>query len=127
VTVAKKIIVIVDDEPGLCETIQDYLEDEGYDVRIALDGAQALTVLHDLPQKPCMVLCDIIMPVMDGVTLFRTTRADPVLGGIAFVFTSTDPSRAPSGEPFMRKPLNFEQILDTVRRCCGPDASLASA
>ena len=122
-----KIIVVADDEPGMGETFQDLFEDEGYDVRIALDGKQALDLLRALPVKPCIVITDILMPLMDGPALYRAVKADPTLATIPFVFTTTDPSRAPAGELIMKKPLNFEVLLDIVRKCCGtPALSVAS-
>jgi CheY-like chemotaxis protein len=115
----KKTIVAVDDEPGMCETFQDLFEDEGYDVRIARDGHAALDLLRSLPVKPCIVITDILMPFMDGPALYRAAKADPALATIPFVFTTTDPARAPAGELIMKKPLNFEVLLDIVRKCCG--------
>ena len=123
----RKIIVVVDDEPGMCETFQDLFEDEGYDVRVALDGREALDLLRALSEQPCIVITDILMPVMDGPALYRAAKADPRLAGIPFVFTTTEPSRAPAGELIMMKPLNFEVLLDIVRKCCGTRAiSVAS-
>ena len=62
----KKVILVVDDEPGLCETFQDFFDDEGYEVQIAADGAVAWGVLKQLPVPPCIVICDVLMPVMEA-------------------------------------------------------------
>ena len=122
-----KIIVAVDDEPGMCETFQDLFEDEGYEVQTARDGQAALELLRALPVKPCIVITDILMPAMDGPALYRAVKSDPALAAIPFVFTTTDPARAPAGELIMKKPLNFEVLLDIVRKCCGrPALSVAS-
>lgn len=122
----KKLIVVVDDEPNLCELLHDLLDDAGYDVRCASDGAEALALLQSLDRRPCMVICDLIMPVMDGEDLLRATRADPGLCDLPFLFMSTDPSRAPSGHPFLTKPADLDVILRAAEQCCGSSVSVAS-
>ncbi len=120
---AKKIVVVVDDEPGLGETFQDYFEDEGYEVRVALDGRAGLDLLRGLlPRKPCIVICDVLMPILDGEALYQIVKADDELATVPFVFTTTDPLRAPAGELIMKKPVDFDRLIDLVRKCCGPPA-----
>jgi CheY-like chemotaxis protein len=117
--VTRRIVVVIDDEPGLCETFQDFLDDEGYDVRVANDGARGLKTLEELlPQKPCIVICDVLMPELDGNALYAIVKSDRELRTIPFVFTTSDPSRAPAGELIMKKPVNFDVLLDIVRKCC---------
>jgi CheY-like chemotaxis protein len=117
--VTRKIVVVVDDEPGLCETFQDFLDDEGYDVRIAIDGAAGLQTLKQLlPRTPCIVICDVLMPTLDGNALYGIVKADRQLNMIPFVFTTSDPGRAPAGELIMKKPVNFDVLLNVVRKCC---------
>jgi CheY-like chemotaxis protein len=116
---SRKIVVVVDDEPGLCETFQDFLDDEGYDVRVAMDGAVGLQTLKQLlPEKPCIVICDVLMPLLDGNALYAIVKADRDLKTIPFVFTTSDPARAPAGELIMKKPVNFDVLLSVVRKCC---------
>jgi CheY-like chemotaxis protein len=114
----RKIVVVVDDEPGACETLQDVFEDEGYTVHTATDGAQALALLRSLPHPPCVVLLDLLMPVMDGNAVYREMQADSKLRGVAVVVTTSDPSIAPSGVLIMRKPTNLQILISTVHRCC---------
>ena len=123
---ARKIIVVVDDEPGLCETFQDFFEDEGYDVRLAVDGKHALEVLDSLPAQPCMIVCDVIMPVMDGNELYRWLKQHAALRAVPIVFMTSDPARAPAGELIMKKPVNFDVLVEAVRRCCEGPVSVAS-
>ena len=117
----RKIVVVIDDEPGLCETYQDFLDDEGYEVRVAMDGVQGLQTLKQLlPEKPCVVICDVLMPALDGNALYGIVKSDRELRTIPFVFTTSDPARAPAGELIMKKPVNFDVLLNVVRKyCCG--------
>lgn len=115
----KKTIVVVDDEPGFCETVKDLLEDEGYAVEIAMDGRAGLDLLRRLPAPPCLLLLDLIMPILDGSAVYRELLADPRLAPIRVVFATSDPGRAPSGALVMAKPLTIDRLLQAVRGSCG--------
>lgn len=114
-----KTIVVVDDEPGVCDTIKEALEEEGYAVEIAQDGRAGLALLRGLSELPCLLLLDIIMPVLDGNAVYREIKADPALAPISVVVATSDPSRAPLGVPVLAKPLSLGRLLDTVRAYCG--------
>lgn len=59
-------VLIVDDDADIRETLSDFLQDEGYDVAAVGDGAQALAFLRSGVALPCLILLDLMMPVMDG-------------------------------------------------------------
>ena len=65
----KPYILVVDDEPAIRELIQDILQDEGYQVTTAEDGTAARQCLTD--RLPQLVLLDIWMPDVDGISLLR--------------------------------------------------------
>jgi two-component system response regulator MprA len=109
-------IVVVDDEETICETLKDVLEEEGYAVEVAGDGVEALALLRAMPELPRMVILDLLMPRMDGNAVLSTIRADPSLADIPVVISTSDPSRAPSGVLIMRKPVDLDMLLDTVRK-----------
>lgn len=113
-----KTVVVVDDEEGICETLRDVFEDEGYSVGVATNGAQALALLKSLSPKPCIVILDLLMPVLDGNAVYRAMKADPSLAGIPVVISTSDPSRAPSGVLILRKPIVLEVLLGVVRKSC---------
>ena len=62
-------ILVVDDEPDIRQLVQEILEDEGYSVQIAKDGESARHFYSQ--QKPDLVLLDIWMPDIDGISLLR--------------------------------------------------------
>jgi CheY-like chemotaxis protein len=113
-----KTIVVVDDEEGICETLRDVFEDEGYTVAIASNGAEALALLRSMPVRPCIVILDLLMPILDGNAVYRAMKADPALASVPVVVSTSDPSRAPSGVFIMRKPVALDLLIDTVRKCC---------
>ena len=115
-TIASNTIVVVDDEETICETLKDVLEEEGYSVEIAGDGVEALTLLRKMSVLPRMIILDLLMPRMDGNAVLTTLKADPALADIPVVVSTSDPSRAPSGVLIMRKPVDLDMLLDTVRK-----------
>jgi CheY-like chemotaxis protein len=114
-----KTIVIVDDEPGFCDTVKEVLEDEGYTVEIAKDGRSGLDLLRRLTVTPCLLLLDLFMPVLDGNAVYREIQADPALSPIRVVVATSDPSYAPRGVDVLAKPLSLDRLIATVRVCCG--------
>jgi two-component system, chemotaxis family, chemotaxis protein CheY len=60
-------ILVVEDDPGICEALVDALELEGYTVQLANNGAEALKQIEAEP--PRLLLLDVMMPVMDGITM----------------------------------------------------------
>jgi CheY-like chemotaxis protein len=108
-----KTVVVVDDERDIRDTLRDAFEDEGYAVATAANGEEALGLLRKT-QRPCVVIVDIIMPVMSGSELYSALRADPALKDIPVVVSTSDPSRAPAGVLIMRKPIDLDRLIGAV-------------
>ena len=70
---ARRKILVVDDEPKVCDLIKAYLEKDGYDVLVAGDGQSAVEKARH--QKPDLIVLDLNLPEMDGIEVFRTLRA----------------------------------------------------
>jgi len=68
----KKILLVVEDNQPLREVIKDKFLKEGFEVLEASDGAQGLNIFSK--EKPDIILLDIIMPVMDGITMLKKLR-----------------------------------------------------
>jgi len=114
--VTERPVVVVDDEEGICETLRDVFEEEGYDVECAMDGVAALELLRDMAIKPHVVILDLLMPRLDGNSVYATMQEDPTLADIPVIISTSDPSRAPSGVLIMKKPVDLDLLLDTVRK-----------
>lgn len=115
----RKTVVVLDDEPGFCDTVKDALEEEGYAVETAMDGGSGLELLRGLGTTPCLLLLDLSMPVLDGNAVYRELQADPALASIRVVIATSDPTHAPSGVQVLAKPLSLARLLGLVRTCCG--------
>lgn len=81
-----KRLLLIDDDPNLILLVQDYLEFQGYDVMTADNGKEALDVLEQ--NIPDLIICDIMMPEMDGYELVKRIRQDSRVSWIPVIFLS---------------------------------------
>ena len=113
-----RAILIVDDEADFVASLVELLEDEGYPVRTAANGREALEQLGS-GSPPCLVILDLRMPVMNGNEVYAAMQERPNLASIpVLVSSSSDVSQAPPGALFMRKPINPDRLLDIIRQFC---------
>lgn len=78
-----KVILIVEDELSMQRALKNKLEQEGFQVTAASDGEQALAALH--AQLPDLVLLDLIMPKLDGISVLRDMKKDEKLRNVPVV------------------------------------------
>ncbi|MFA6047325.1 MAG: response regulator [Parcubacteria group bacterium] len=79
----KKKILVVDDDHHLLETIGHTLKDAGFEVLTAYDGQEGLNTAY--AQKPDLIIFDVIMPKMDGLTALRELRKDQWGGNVPVI------------------------------------------
>jgi DNA-binding NtrC family response regulator len=113
-------ILVVDDEPGIRELMREILEEEGYEVRMAENGAAARAALDD--KIPDLVLLDIWMPDVDGVTLLkewktqgRLTMPVVMMSGHGTVHTAVEATRLGAFD-YLEKPVSYKHLLETVKK-----------
>jgi len=111
-------ILVVEDDKNLRDSLSDALSLEGYEVVCAEHGEAALQYLRK-GARPCLILLDLMMPVMDGWAFRAAQLADPALAEIPVVILSAAndvrrQAQALHVEGFMTKPLNVPQLLDTI-------------
>jgi len=115
-------VLIVEDDEDLREMMAQILSLAGFNAATATNGREALDYLRrgDAPQ---LILLDLMMPVMDGWEFQRERRRDPDLAEVPVVVLSAlDEARAGEAatHEFMKKPLDFERLLQIVKGYCGP-------
>jgi len=113
-------ILVVDDEPDIRQLVQEILEDEGYSVQVAKDGESARLVYSQ--QKPDLVLLDIWMPDIDGISLLKEWSAAGnlesqvvIMSGHGTLETAVEATRLGAFD-FVQKPLSLAKLLATVRK-----------
>ncbi|BFM40359.1 response regulator transcription factor [Synechocystis sp. LKSZ1] len=112
-------LLLVDDDPNLILLVKDYLEFQGYDVMTAENGQEALTILDTY--VPDMIICDIMMPEMDGYALINQVRQDPRISWIPVMFLSAKGQSQDrvkglntGADVYMVKPFEPEELVAQV-------------
>ncbi|MDH4021514.1 MAG: sigma-54 dependent transcriptional regulator [Gammaproteobacteria bacterium] len=113
-------ILVVDDEDDIRATISDILEDEGYAVSVAADAAAARVEVGR--ERPDLILLDVWMPDVDGITLLREWAREGaprcpvvILSGHGTVETAVEATRLGAVD-FVEKPLSLAKLLRTVQK-----------
>src|ERR1043165_7635813 len=78
----------VEDDAIIRESLVEFFEDNGYEATGAIHGRQALDELSRSTQRPCLIVLDLMMPVMDGATFREEMLRDPELSQIPVVVIS---------------------------------------
>lgn len=125
-------ILIVDDEADLVWAVGQALRHEGYTVRVAYDGVEALELCRY--SVPDLIILDVAMPHMDGFTLCQTLRRDPSLADVPVLFltgrdTLDDRLRGfeEGGDDYMAKPFDLRELKARVRALLRRSARPASS
>jgi two-component system response regulator CpxR len=109
-------VLVVDDDEAVRTTIAEVLRESGYEVHCASNGKQAMESLGSLPH-PCVMLLDLMMPVMSGWEVLEALHDDAQLDRIPVVVVSA--MTASGVKACLHKPIELELLLDTVGRYCG--------
>lgn len=125
-TQCRRAVMIVDDDHDVREALREVLQDSGYLVSEAGNGQDALEMLRGDGPRPCVILLDIMMPVMDGWQFRAAQSSDPVLSEIPVIVLSAHGHVHRASEPiaataYLKKPVQLPPLLATVARYCDPD------
>ncbi len=112
-------VLIVDDDEGIRDALVVALTDEGYRVTCAGNGEVALAQLRSGKHPPpCLILLDLMMPVMDGLEFRARQLDDPDLARIPIaVMTAGTVPAAMARLPLVGKPLRFDKLTGMLRKC----------
>jgi len=111
-------VLVIDDDPEAREIIEHFLTKDGYSVATAASGEQGLRLAHEI--QPAAITLDVMMPDMDGWSVLRVLKADPVLRTIPVIMLSMidDRTRGYSlgAVDYLTKPVDREQLNKTLSR-----------
>jgi two-component system chemotaxis response regulator CheY len=120
----KKKVMTVDDSRTMRDMVSFTLRSAGYDVVEAADGQQAMSAIATT--KVDLVITDLNMPVMDGLTLIRKLRAIPAHRTLPILMLTTEADeskkaegRAAGATGWIVKPFNPDKLVSVVQKVCG--------
>jgi CheY-like chemotaxis protein len=121
---ARDYILIVEDDFDIREALTQILEEEGYVVRGAANGREALDVANEGP-APKLILLDLMMPVMNGWQFRAEQLKDPKLASVPVLVISADPQVQPKAASLgvaglLKKPIALDDLLQAVKTHCAP-------
>lgn len=121
---AQRSVIVVDDDPAILDLVEMVLDEEGYTVRTASNGLEALDLLQS--QQPSLVLLDLMMPVMDGWTFCRTVKDNAETSNLPIVVMSADLHLGQKADDiraddFLLKPFDIDNLLEMVARYTEPN------
>jgi CheY-like chemotaxis protein len=119
---ATHTVLVVDDEPAIRQLLEDLLSAEGHAVLSATDGRNALQQLRS-GARPCVILLDLMMPLLDGWQTAQQLRGDPELRTIPFAVVAANPryeadAYRMGAAAWLGKPLDLAVLLETVEHLC---------
>jgi CheY-like chemotaxis protein len=117
------LVLVVDDDDDIRESLEVLLRLHGYHVATAADGAEALARLQNDPTRPCLILLDLMMPRLSGNEFRRAQLGDPTVSAVpvAVMSGATDVeqrAQALGAVATLAKPIDFEMLIEIVRRYC---------
>ncbi len=117
-------VLVVDDNEDVRDAVIAALRMAGYEAEGAENGAAALSLLRDGGLRPCLILLDLMMPVMDGLEFRERQLNNAELAGIPVVVVSAfgrqTAARALGVADYLAKPIDFERLLQLVSQHCKP-------
>ena len=119
-------LLIVEDDADIREALQGYLELQGYEVRAASNGKEALEHL-EMPPRPVLILLDMALPVMDGHRVLTARKASEALAEVPGVILSAGMAAMNPRDravyaanydvaAFLKKPVEPRQLLEVIER-----------
>jgi two-component system cell cycle response regulator DivK len=118
------VILIVEDNEKNMKLVRDVLQYKGYQTLEAVTGMDGLRLARE--QKPALVLMDIQLPDIDGITALRRLRGDPETQNISMVAVSASvmPDEqqrivAAGFDAYVTKPINVKSFIETVEKFVG--------
>lgn len=112
------MVLVVEDDRDVRSTLNDFLQEEGYEVETATNGKEALERLEK--RKPGLVLLDLMMPVMSGWEFLEKRNHDHELSKVPVLVLSAVPGKpyVPGALACLKKPIDLQRLMDFVELYC---------
>jgi CheY-like chemotaxis protein len=122
----EKTVLVVEDDTDIRDAIAEVLTDGDYRALCASNGAAALAELRAAQPQPCVILLDMMMPVMDGKEFRAEQVRDAALRNIPVIVLSAHTEAGTAAAQmnaagFLSKPVDLHTLLDTIEQFCALD------
>lgn len=116
---ACKTILLVEDDDDIRSTLQEVLELEGYSVVPAAHGQEAFDRLDEI-ERPCLILLDLMMPVMNGWEFLEQQKKHAKFSSIPVLVVSAagEKARTAPAQGFVKKPIEVDGLLELIKKYC---------
>jgi two-component system cell cycle sensor histidine kinase/response regulator CckA len=118
-------ILLADDEPMLRNLIRTAFERDEYSVLVAANGSEALELSRAHDGVIDLLVTDVHMPLMDGISLYRQISRERRHTRVLFISGSGHKLKMPSGLPFLSKPFEIKTLLSKIREILSGEPSSA--
>lgn len=119
-----KLVLVVEDDLSVSDLVAKALQAKGVEVHQAPDGLVASNMLGTLRRLPDLVICDVMMPTVDGFALARFMKSRTELRGIPIIFLTARTGSKDlieginlGARHFVQKPFKLKDLLDKVEKC----------
>ncbi len=113
-------ILVVDDAPNIVLSLEFLMRQEGYEVRTASNGDEALLSIQENP--PDLILLDVMMPKRDGYEVCQTVRSDPRFARVKIIMLTAkgraieqEKGLALGADAYITKPFSTREVVDAVK------------
>jgi excisionase family DNA binding protein len=110
----ERIVLVIDDDALIRDTLHDFLSDEGYVALLASDGAEALKLLASASPRPSLIILDLNMPNVDGWKFREEQARDPDLAAIPVIVVTAVLGASLGDATVLRKPLRLDQLANAI-------------
>jgi len=114
-----KTVLVIEDNLEIRENTAEILELAGFRVITAENGKEGLSIAFS--EKPDIVLCDIMMPGMDGYQVIKEIRDNPLTAGISFIYVTASAEKTDvkiamdlGADGYVRKPFDISDLLEAI-------------
>lgn len=118
--VTMKRILVIEDHPKMLRNLVTILQMEGFQALAATDGQAGLEIARH--ESPDLILCDVMMPVLDGYGVLEALRADARTATIPFIFLTAKGQKAEiragmnlGADDYLTKPVTTDDLLNALR------------
>jgi DNA-binding response OmpR family regulator len=119
----RKLVFVVDDDTSVRTLVVRALQGKGYDTIEATDGISAAELLGRSERLPDLLICDVMMPTIDGFSLARLIKTDARLRTLPIIFLTAKTAANDvvqgirlGARHYMQKPFSVKELLDKVEK-----------